>query len=79
MNKLKKYRAKTTRDDFPTIGPHIDFLHIHAFATESVDFTKEETAHFDVCRRCRLKVIDALRNFAPLVPYVCGTTMAKAA
>ena len=65
MNKLKKYRAKSTCDDFPSIGRHIDFLRIHAFATENVEFTDEETAHFDVCRRCRLRVVDALRNAGP--------------
>jgi len=65
MNKLKKFPAKSIYGDLPTIGPHIDFLRIHAFATESVDFTEEETAHFDICRRCRLRVVDALRNAEP--------------
>ena len=62
MNKLKKYRAKSNRDDFPTTGRHIDLMRIHAFASESVEFTEEETAHFDVCRDCRLKLVDALRD-----------------
>jgi hypothetical protein len=76
MNKLKKYRAKSTRDDFSTIERHIDFLHIYAFATEGVDFTEEETAHFDVCRRCRLRVVDTLRNAEP---HGAGTITPKAA
>ena len=62
MNKLKKYRAKSNRDDFPTTGRHIDLMRIHAFASESVEFTEEETAHFEVCRDCRLKLVDVLRN-----------------
>jgi hypothetical protein len=65
MSQLKQCRAMSTSDDFPTIGRHIDFLRIYAFANESVDFTEEETAHFDVCRRCRLRVVDALRNADP--------------
>ena len=76
MKKVKKYRAKNTRDDFPTAGPHIHFLHIHAFVSEDVDFTEKESAHFDVCRDCRLKVIDAFRNRAP---QVVRTITAKAA
>ncbi len=75
---LKKYRM-SNRDDFPTTGCHIHFLRIRAFAGEGINFTEEETAHFDVCRVCRLKVIDAVRNLAALVPPVCGTTMSKAA
>jgi hypothetical protein len=65
MKKLKKYRAKSPRDDFHTAGRHIHSMHIRAFVNEGVDFTESETAHFDVCRECRLKVIDALRNLAP--------------
>ena len=76
MNILKKYRPKSTRDDSPTTGPHIDFLHILAFVSLDVDFTETENAHFDACRRCRLKVIDALRNLAPQVER---TITAKAA
>ena len=49
---------------------------ILAFANEGIDFTEEENAHFDVCRVCRLKVIDPLRNLTPLV---VSTTMSKAA
>ena len=62
MNKLKKYGAKTNRDDFPTTGRHIDLMRIHAFASDSVECTDEETAYFDVCRDCRLKLVDALRK-----------------
>ena len=76
MYKLKKSRAKSTRDGFSTIGRHIDFLHINAFATEGVDFTEEENAHFDVCRRCRLRVVDALRNAEP---QAARTSTSKAA
>jgi len=73
---LKKYRAMSTRDDFLLTGFHIRFLRICAFANESIDFTKEENAHFEDCRLCRLKVIHALRNLAQLdVP----ATMTKAA
>ena len=72
MKKTKKYRAKSARDDFSTTGRHIHLLRIHAFVSGGVDFTEEETAHFDVCRGCRLKVIDALRTMAPQV--VCTIT-----
>jgi hypothetical protein len=75
---LKKYRM-SNGDDSPMTGRHIHFLRIRAFAIEGINFTEEETAHFDVCRGCRLKVIEELRNLAALVPPVCGTTMAKAA
>ena len=64
---LKKYRVMSNRDDFPLTGRHIHFLRIHAFASEGINFTEKETAHFDVCRVCRLKVHDALRNPAPLI------------
>ena len=67
MKKLKKYRAKSTRDDFPTVASHIHSMHIRAFVSEGVDFTEKETAHFDVCRECRLEVVDAFRNLAPEV------------
>ena len=73
---LKKYRVMSNRDGFPSTGRHIHFLRIRAFAGEGINFTEKETAHFDVCRVCRLKVIDALRNPAPLVLV---TTMPKAA
>jgi hypothetical protein len=73
---LKKYRM-SNRDDFPTTGSHIHFLRIRAFASEDINFTEEENAHFQVCRVCRLKVIDALGNLA--APAVCGTYMRKAA
>ncbi len=71
---LKKYRVMSNRDDFPMTGRHIHSRRIRAFASEGINFTEKETAHFDVCRVCRLKVIDALRNRAPLV-----VTMPKAA
>ena len=67
MKKLKKYRAKSTRDDFPTVERHIHSMHIRAFVSEGVDFTAKETAHFDVCSDCRLKVVDAFRNLVPEV------------
>ena len=73
---LKKFRVMSTRDDFPMTGRHIHFLRIRAFASEGINFTEKENAHFDVCCVCRLKVIDGLRTLAPLV--VC-TTMPKAA
>ena len=73
---LKKHRVMSHRDDFPMAGRHIHFLRIRAFASEGINFTEKENAHFDVCRVCRLKVIDALRTLAPLV--VC-ITMPKAA
>ena len=77
MNRLlKKHRVMSNRDDFPTTGGHIHFLRIRAFATEGINFTEKETAHFDACRICRLKVLDELRNLAPLV---APRTMWKAA
>jgi hypothetical protein len=65
MNKLKKFHPKRTRDDLPPTGRHLHFLRIHAFASEGIDFTEKETAHFDICKPCHLKVIDALRNVEP--------------
>jgi hypothetical protein len=76
MKKLGKFRVMSTRDDFPMEGRHIHFLRIRAFASEGINFTEKENAHFDVCRRCRLQVIDALRN---LVPKVVRIIMPKAA
>jgi hypothetical protein len=73
---LKRYRVMSNRDDLPMRGGHIHFLRIRAFASEGINFTEKETAHFDVCRVCRLKVLGALKNLASLV--VC-TTMSKAA
>jgi hypothetical protein len=73
---LKKYRGMSNRDDFPMTGRHIHSLRIRAFANEDIEFTEKEDAHFDVCRPCRLKVIDAIRN---LPPPVVRTTMPKAA
>jgi hypothetical protein len=57
---------------------HFHLLRILEIANDGI-FTEEETAHFDVCRVCRLKVIDSLRNLTALVPAVCGATMRKAA
>ena len=73
---LKKHRVMSNRDDFPMAVRHIHFLRIRAFASEGINFTEKESAHFDVCRLCRLKVIDALRNLAP---GVVRTIMPKAA
>jgi len=67
------------RHDSPKAGRHIQSLAILAFAIEGADFTKEENAHFDVCRACRLRLFDALSNLASLARYVCGTTKRKAA
>jgi hypothetical protein len=75
---LKKYRV-INRDDFPATGRHIHILRIRAFADEGINFTEEETSHFDVCRDCRLDVIDALKKLADPLPSVCGITMGKAA
>jgi len=77
MNKkLKKYRIVSYRDDFPITGRHIHSLRVRAFATAGMSrFTEKENAHFDACRVCRLKVLDALKNLTPVgVP-----TMPKAA
>jgi hypothetical protein len=63
---LNTHRVVSIHDDFPTRG-HIDFLRICAFANEGGDFTEEENAHFDACRYCRLKMIEALRSMAPSV------------
>jgi len=64
---LKKFRVMSTHDDSPITGRHIHFLRIRSFASEGINFTEKENAHFDLCRSCRLKVIDALRNLAPRV------------
>ena len=73
---LKKFRVMSTRDDCPMTGRHIHFLRIRAFASEGINFTEKENAHFDVCRPCRLKVIDALRNRAPRVVHTIMPTAA---
>jgi hypothetical protein len=78
MKKLIKFSVKSTRDGSPMAGRHIHSLHILAFARGGADFTEKENAHFDVCRTCRLKTVDALRNQASLAPAVC-TTRGKAA
>jgi hypothetical protein len=75
MNKrLKKRRVKSNRDDFPMTGRHIHSLRIRAFASasEGINFTEKENAHFDVCSVCRLKLVAALRK-------VPTTTKPKAA
>ena len=66
---LKKHRVMSSRDDLLMTRRHIHFLRIRAFAIEGIHFTWKETAHFDVCRVCRLKVIDALRNLGPQVEH----------
>jgi hypothetical protein len=77
MNELlKKHRAMSNRDGFPLTGDHIHFPRIRAFANGSIDFTEKENEHFDLCRVCRLTVVDALRNVLPLIVI---TDMAKAA
>jgi hypothetical protein len=73
---LKKHRGSDAVD-FAMRGQHIHFLRILAFATDGINFTEEESAHFDACRICRLKVIHALRNVGPLVTST--STMLKAA
>lgn len=77
MKKIPKKYRMSNRDDFPMTGRHIHLLRILAFASEGINFTEEETTHFDACRLCRLKVIDALRSLKPLVGMY--PTMAKAA
>jgi hypothetical protein len=75
MNKLlKNHRIMSNRDDSPMTGRHIHSVRIRAFASvsEGINFTEKENAHIDVCRVCRLKLVDALRN-------VPTTTMPKAA
>jgi hypothetical protein len=73
---LKKHGISGNRDGFPMRGRHIHSLRILSFASEGINFTEKEDAHFDVCRVCRLKVIVALRN---LSPFIVSTSMAKAA
>jgi hypothetical protein len=76
MNKiLNKDRLS---DEFAITGRHIHLLRILAFASESINFTEEENAHFDVCRDCRLKVINALRNLTGVVRAGSNTTMKAA-
>jgi hypothetical protein len=58
---------KNVRRNFRVVSTaHLDFLRISAFACEGIDLTEKESAHFDACRSCRLKVIDALKNLEPL-------------
>jgi hypothetical protein len=65
-NARRKFRVVSTRDDSRMPAAHIHFLRINAFAREGINFTDKESAHFDVCLACRLKVIDALRDLEPL-------------
>jgi hypothetical protein len=74
---LKKYRVVSNRNNVPITGRHIHSLRIRAFASEGTNFTEVEDAHFDMCRDCRLKVVDALRKHA--APMVVHITIAKAA
>jgi hypothetical protein len=64
-NVRHKLRLVSTRDNFSKAADHIHLLRINAFASEGINFTEKENAHFDVCHRCRLKVIKALRNLEP--------------
>ena len=64
---LKEYRVMSNRDDFPMTEHHIHSLRIRAFASEGINFTEKESAHFDVCRRCRLRLCRAFRNQTALV------------
>jgi hypothetical protein len=76
--RLNKDRLSSNGDDFPITGRHIHLLRILAFASESINFTEEENAHFDVCRDCRLMVIDALRNLTGVAPAASETTIKAA-
>jgi hypothetical protein len=49
------------------MGSHIHSLRIRAFALERTNFTENESAHFDCCGVCRLRVRGALRNQKDLV------------
>ena len=74
---LKKYRLSNC-DDFPMTASHIHLLRILEFVSGTSAFTEKETAHFDVCRVCRLKVIEKLKNLTAPVPAVCGTVCGTA-
>ena len=63
---LKKYRQ--SNDHLVMTGRHIHFLRIGAFASGGINFNEEESAHFDVCRVCRLDVIQALKKLAEGFP-----------
>jgi hypothetical protein len=66
MNRLlKEYRVVSNRDDFPMTERHIHSLRIRDFASGKINFTGKEAVHFDVCRFCRFKVRNALRNRMP--------------
>jgi hypothetical protein len=77
MKKIPKKYRMSDAVDFAMRGRHIHLLRVLAFATDGINFTEEENAHFDVCRVCRLKVIHALRNLGPLVTST--SVMLKAA
>jgi len=74
---MKKCRL-SNRVDFPRPGNHIPLLRILEFASDGMAFTEKEDAHFDVCRVCRLKVIEKLKNLTAPVPAVCGTVCGTA-
>ena len=58
---LEPFRAVSTCDEFPlTEERHIHLPRIRDFARNRIDFTESETAHYEVCRPCRLKVIGAI-------------------
>jgi hypothetical protein len=46
---------------------HISPQRIPDFASEKINFTDKEAAHFELCHVCRLKVRGVLRNQAALV------------
>jgi hypothetical protein len=46
---------------------HISQQRIPNFASERINFTEKEDAHFDVCLACRRKVRGVLRNQTALV------------
>jgi len=79
MKKIFKEYRMSKNDVFPITERHIHLLRILAFASEGIDFTKEENTHFEDCRPCRLKVIDALRNVEFVIPAAGGTSMRRAA
>jgi len=81
MKRLKKYRMTSSRHDSPKAGRHIHSFAILAFAIEGADFTKQENAHFDVCRACRLEVLEALeavKNVAGLPAQMLAETRWRA-
>jgi hypothetical protein len=65
----KEHRVMTNPHDFRLAGRHIHSLRIRGFASEGINFTDEENEHFEVCRVCRLNVLDALKNVARMVVH----------